>query len=66
METILFSWYNELRNVKNIAVTAKMVKLKALEITKFNDFIASKGWLEKFKKKYKLELNRTSQNNAEI
>ena len=66
METILFSWYNELRNVKNIAITAKMVKLKALEITKFSDFIASKGWLEKFKKKYKLELNRTSQNNVEM
>ena len=66
METILFSWYTELRNVKNIAITAKMVKLKALEITKFSDFIASKGWLEKFKKKYKLELNRTAQNNMEI
>jgi len=39
-------------------VTAKMIKQKALEITRFRDFIASKGWLEKFKKKFKLQLSR--------
>ena len=33
-----------------------MIKKKVLEITKFKDFIASKGWLEKFKRKFKLEL----------
>lgn len=58
MEAKLFSWYNDLHVVRNIQVTAKMIKQKALEITKFRDFIASKGWLEKFRKKYKLQLSR--------
>ena len=55
MEKTLFNWYEDLKK-KNIPVTPKMIKKKALEITKFKDFIASKGWLEKFKRKFKLEL----------
>lgn len=57
MEKKLFSWYTSLKN-NNYPVTPKMVKQKALQITKFSDFIASKGWLEKFKRKFKLELSR--------
>lgn len=57
MEKTLFSWYTNLKN-NSIPVTPKMIKQRALQITKFNDFIASKGWLEKFKKKFKLELSR--------
>jgi hypothetical protein len=60
MERKLFFWYNDLHKSKNIPVTAKMIKQKALELTRFRDFIASKGWLEKFKKKYNLELSRSS------
>ena len=59
MEKILFDWYEELKE-KNVPVTPKMIKKKALEIKKFPDFIASKGWLEKFKRKFKLELSRES------
>jgi hypothetical protein len=60
MEAKLFKWYDECKNVHKIPVTSKMIKQKALEFTRFKDFIASKGWLEKFKRKYKLELTRTS------
>jgi hypothetical protein len=58
MESKLFSWYDDLHNCKKIPVTAKMMKQKALEVTRFRDFIASKGWLEKFKRKFKLQLSR--------
>jgi hypothetical protein len=58
MEKKLYSWYSELQSEKKIPITAKMIKQKALEITRFRDFIASKGWLEKFKKKYHLQLSR--------
>jgi hypothetical protein len=63
MEAKLFRWYEECKNVQKIPVTSKMIKQKALEFTKFKDFIASKGWLEKFKRKYKLELTRASMCN---
>ena len=61
MEKTLFNWYEDLKK-KNVPVTPKMIKKKALEITKFKDFIASKGWLEKFKRKYRLELSRETKN----
>ena len=61
MEKTLFNWYEDLKK-KNIPVTPKMIKKKALEIKKFPDFIASKGWLEKFKRKFKLELSRETKN----
>lgn len=60
MELKLYSWYTQLKS-NNLPVTPKMIKHKALSITKFADFIASKGWLEKFKKKFNLTLNRESQ-----
>ena len=61
MEKILYDWYEELKE-KNIPVTPKMIKKNALEIKKFPDFIAYKGWLEKFKRKFKLELSRETKN----
>ena len=66
MEMILFSWYLDLKENKKISVTSKMVKQKALEITKHRDFIASKGWLEKFKKKHHLELVRSTKANRDL
>ena len=39
-----------------------MIKKKGLEITEFKDFIASKGWLGKCKRKFKLELSREVKN----
>lgn len=57
MERKLYAWYVQLKKEKK-PVTPKMIKQKALDTTKFTDFIASKGWLEKFKKKFQLELSR--------
>lgn len=62
MEKKLYAWYIQLKN-EGIPVTPKMIKQKALAITKFGDFIASKGWLEKFKRKFKLELSRENKND---
>jgi hypothetical protein len=59
METKLYNWYTEYHIVNKYCVTSKMIKQKALEFTKFRDFIASKGWLEKFKRKHNLVLTRT-------
>lgn len=33
-----------------------MIKNKAIELSKCKDFIASKGWLDKFKVRYDLEI----------
>ena len=62
MEKKLYAWYIQLKN-EGIPVTPKMIKQKALAITKFEDFIASKGWLEKFKRRFKLELSRENKND---
>jgi hypothetical protein len=54
MEAELVMWYNNIK--KNINVTAKMIRDKAVEISKDKDFLASKGWLEKFKKKNGIQI----------
>ena len=58
MEDKLLNWYIEYHITKKNTVTTKMIKQKALEFAKHRDFYASKGWLEKFKKKYHLEFTR--------
>ena len=55
MEEKLLLWYNEAIK-KNINITAKMIRDKAVEISKDKDFLASKGWLEKFKKKNGIQI----------
>ena len=55
MEKELYSWYCNMR-LKNEIITAKMIKQKAIDLSNCPDFIASKGWLDKFKFRYKLEL----------
>lgn len=59
METKLYAWYREYHDVMKGKVTSRMIKAKALSLTKIRDFSASKGWLEKIKKKYKLDIART-------
>ena len=55
MEKHLYKWY--LNSKKNkVQLTARMVKNKAIQLSKCRDFIASKGWLDKFKVRYKLEI----------
>lgn len=52
----VYNWY--LSCIKNkIWVTAKMIKDKAIEYSNCDDFFASKGWLDKFKARYSLNLN---------
>ena len=58
MEKKLYDWYKEYHDRSQKIVTAKLVKQKALEFTKCKDFIASKGWLEKFRKQHNLDIIR--------
>jgi len=58
MEHKLYEWYKEYHDRNQKIVTAKLIKQKALEFTKCKDFIASKGWLEKFRKQHNLEIIR--------
>jgi hypothetical protein len=55
MENKLVEWYKEVIN-QNINVSAKMIRDKAVEISEDKDFLASKGWLEKFKKKFNIRI----------
>jgi hypothetical protein len=54
MEETLQKWIHKNYIMNNKPITAKMIKTKALKLAKCKDFIASKGWLEKFKKKFKI------------
>ena len=55
MERHLYKWYQKSKK-NNIELTARMVKNKAIQLSQCRDFIASKGWLDKFKVRYKLEI----------
>ena len=55
MEEELVQWYNEMTK-RNINITAKMIRDKAVQISNDKDFLASKGWLEKFKKKNGIQI----------
>lgn len=57
MEDILYQWI--IQNKKqNIDVSSKNVKEKAKKLVSVDTFLASKGWLNKFKKKYHLDFLR--------
>ena len=58
MERLLYEWYERERRLNRI-LTAKMVKEKAKQLSKCKDFIASKGWLDKFKVRYGLEIEKS-------
>ena len=53
----LLAWYNSYHCVQGNKITTKEFKAKALEFSKDPDFLASKGWLQKLRKKHKIELN---------
>ena len=57
MEEKLVEWYNEISKENGVSVTSKMVREKAMKISEDKDFLASKGWLEKFKKKFNIRIN---------
>lgn len=66
MERKLYDWYIDYHIIKKFPVTSRMIKNKALELTSLRDFNASKGWLEKLKKKYNLEISRSLRLNQKI
>jgi hypothetical protein len=63
MEELLYDWYKEFHLRNHNYVTSKIIKQKALELTKFDDFVASKDWLNKFKRKYNVEIIKESDLN---
>ena len=57
MEEKLVKWYKEITATnRELCITAKMIRDKAMKISKDKEFLASKGWLEKFKKKYNIQI----------
>lgn len=59
MEKDLYNWYQSKRRSAE-PVTARMIKDKAIQLSTCRDFIASKGWLDKFKIRYRLEIAKES------
>lgn len=55
----LIEWYKDYHLIKGNKITTKEFKSKALELSELplSEFCASKGWLQKLRKKYKIELN---------
>lgn len=53
MEITLVRWYIEqMKKNNNKGVPSKVLKKKAIEFSNHEGFLASKGWFEKFRKKY--------------
>jgi len=63
MEEQLYQWYEEFHNKHKHPVTSKIIKQKALDLSKFHDFVASKDWMNKFKRKYNIEITKESELN---
>jgi hypothetical protein len=57
MEEKLIIWYNIARS-NNETITGRKMQNKAKEFTTADKFLASKGWLEKFLKKYKIYVDK--------
>jgi hypothetical protein len=53
----LYQWYCEYAFELKLPVTTKLIKEKAREFSKNESFKASRGWLEKFNRKYELNLS---------
>ena len=43
---------------QGIKITSKMIKDKAIELSTNENFMASKGWLDKYKNRYNLKLSK--------
>ncbi len=63
MDQKVLKWYDEISKLKR-KPTGSEIRKFALKVCKDKTFIASKGWLEKFKKKYHIELYRVKQLKA--
>ena len=52
LASLLYKWYIEHINENKIKPSNKLIKKKAIEISSSSDFLASNGWLDKWKRKY--------------
>ena len=50
-------WYKATSKEKGRIITTKEFKRKALEFSKDKTFRASKGWLQKFRRRHNIKLN---------
>ena len=55
LEPKLLSWINTYIQANNTVPSNLSIRNKALQLSQRKDFIASKGWLDKFKTKHKLK-----------
>ena len=53
----LMDWYTVTSKQKGRIITTKEFKRKALEFSKDSTFRASKGWLQKFRRRHNIKLN---------
>jgi hypothetical protein len=53
----LMDWYTATSKQKGRIITTKEFKRKALEFSKDSTFRASKGWLQKFRRRHNIKLN---------
>ena len=53
----LLKWFDNYHKVEGHKVTSRDFKKKALDFSNDSTFRASKGWLQKFKKRYNIQLN---------
>lgn len=57
MESKLLKWFETYHKTKGNKVTTKEFKKMALYYSKDTNFRASKGWLQKFRKRHEISLN---------
>ena len=54
MDSALYEWYFNYHFILGNNVTIKLFKKKAMKLSNNENFRASKGWLEKYKKRYNI------------
>ncbi len=57
MERELLNWYDNYHKRNGNKVTTKLFKKMAKSYSKVQTFQASKGWLQKFRRRNKIKLN---------
>ena len=55
MEKKLMDWYNNYHCKQHRPINSRLIRKMAMDFSSFSDFRASKGWLEKFKKRYHIK-----------
>jgi hypothetical protein len=53
----LLDWYKKTSKEKGRVITTREFKDKALKLSKDPNFRASKGWLQKFRRRHNIKLN---------